>query len=199
VRANDDAWVIALRAPLSHPFVRLPARVRRSALIVLTAVCFAMMFVLVSLDASLRTPLSPHGIVSFELVGEPTAAARILDAWGSDGRASAALSLRFDFLYLASYAPGLALLCAAASDHQRAARSRLAAVGAALAWGQLAAGIFDAIENLALLRVLATTPPGGWPALAAAFAWLKFALVAAGLLYLVSSGLLWRFHSRRAI
>jgi hypothetical protein len=158
-----------------------------------------MMLVLFSLDASLRTPLSPHGIVSFELAGEPDTAARMLEAWGTQGRANAALSLRLDFLFLASYAPGLALLCAALSDRARAAGSRLAATGAALAWGQLAAGGFDAIENLALLRVLGSSPPGGWPALAAAFAWPKFALVAAGLLYVVTSGLVWRFRSRGAI
>ena len=188
-----------MRAPLLHPFVRLPARARRSGILVLAALSLTLMLVLSSLDASLHTPFSPHGIVSFELARDRETAARILEAWGSEGRARAALSLRLDFLFLAVYAPGLALLCAAAADRERAAGSRLAATGAALAWGQLAAGGFDAIENLALLRVLGASPPGPWPALAAACAWPKFALVAAGLLYVISCGLVWRFRARRAI
>ena len=110
----------------------------------------------------------------------------MLEAWGSQGRRTADRSLRLDFLFLAAYAPGLALLCAAASDRARAARSRLAPAGAVLAWGQLAAGALDAIENLALLRVLGGSSAGVWPALAAACAWPKFALVAAGIGYLVS-------------
>ena len=185
-----------MRAPLPHPFLRVSARARRAGILVLAALSLAMMLVLSSLDASLRTPLSPHGIVSFELAGDRETAARILEAWGSEGRTRAALSLRLDFLFLAAYAPGLALLCAAAADRERAAGSRLAAIGAALAWGQLAAGGFDAIENLALLRVLGASTPGAWPALAAACAWPKFALVAAGLLYVISSGVLWRFRAR---
>ena len=188
-----------MRAPLPHPFLRVSARARRAGILVLAALSLAMMLVLSSLDAGLRTPLSPHGIVSFELAGDRETAARILEAWGSEGRTRAALSLRLDFLFLAAYAPGLALLCAAAADRERATRSRLAAAGAVLAWGQLAAGGFDAIENLALLRVLGASTPGAWPALAAACAWPKFALVVAGLLYVISSWLLRRFRAPGAL
>jgi len=176
-----------MRAPLPHPFVRLSARARRAGLLVLAPVAFLMMFVLSSLDASLRTPASRYGIVSFEFAGDRESAGRMLEAWGSPGRRAAARSLRLDFVYLAAYAPGLALLCAAAADRARAAGSRLATPGAALAWGQLAAGGLDAVENLALLRVLGGSPEDAWPALAAACAWPKFALVAAGLLYLAAS------------
>jgi hypothetical protein len=182
--------VIAMRARLPHPFVRLSTRARRGGLLVLAPLAIAMMFVLSGLDASLRTPASPNGIVSFEFAGDVDSAGRMLEAWGDPGRRDAALSLRFDFVFLAAYAPGLALLCAAAADRARAAGSHLAAPGAALAWGLLAAGGLDAIENLALLRVLGGSSADAWPALAAACAWPKFALVAAGLVYLATSGVL---------
>jgi len=187
-----------MRAPLPHPFQRLSARARRGALLVLAPLAFAMMFVLHSLDASLRTPASPNGIVSFEFAGDGESAGRMLEAWGGLGRLAAGRSLRLDFLFLAAYAPGLALLCAAAADRARAARSRLAAPGAALAWGQLAAGGLDAIENLALLRVLGGFSTDVWPALAMACAWPKFALVAAGILYLATAGVL-RFRKQPAL
>jgi hypothetical protein len=118
----------------------------------------------------------------------------MLEAWGEAGRARAAQILWLDFLFLAAYAPGLALLCAAASDRERARGSRLADVGAALAWGQLIAGCLDAVENLALLRTLAATEPGLWPALATACAVPKFSLVGAGLIFVIASGLASRFR-----
>ena len=58
-------------------------------------------------------------------------------------------------------------------------------MGDALAWGQLAAGGLDALENLALLRVVGGAASEGWPALAAACAGPKFALVGAGFAYLI--------------
>jgi hypothetical protein len=177
--------VIAMRAPLPHPFVRVSARARRGALLVLAPLAIGVLLLLSSLDASLRTPASPNGIVSFELAGDRDGAGRMLEAWGDQGRRTADRSLRLDFLFLAAYAPGLALLCAAASDHSRAARSRFAPAGAVLAWGQLAAGALDALENLALLRVLGGSSGDLWQALAAACAWPKFGLVAAGTGYLV--------------
>ena len=170
-----------MRARFPHPFVTLSARTRRDALLVLAPLAIAMMIVLSWVDAGLRTPASPNGIVSFEFAGDRDSAGRMLEAWGGQGRRAAARSLRLDFVFVAAYAPGLALLCARAADH---ARSRLAAPGALLAWGQLAAGGLDAVENLALLRVLGGSPASLWPALAAACAGPKFALVGAGLLYL---------------
>jgi hypothetical protein len=157
-------------------------------LLVLAAVALVTMLMLSSLDASLRTPASPNGIVSFEFAGDRESASRMLEAWGGEGRRAAGRSLRLDFLFLAAYAPGLALLCAAAADRAHAARSRLAAPGAALAWGQLAAGGLDAIENVALLRVLDGSTADLWPALAELCAWPKFALVVGGVVYLVGFG-----------
>ncbi len=179
-----------MRAPLSHPFVRLSPRVRRGALLALAPLAVAMMLLLARLDAELRTPASPSGIVSFEFAGDQASAGRMLEAWGSRGRRAAARSLRLDFVFLAAYAPGLALLCAAAADRAHSMRSRLAVPGAWLAWGQLAAGGLDAVENLALLRVLGGASGDVWPAVAAACAWLKFTLVGAGLAYLAGSAAL---------
>jgi hypothetical protein len=179
-----------MRASPPHPFVRLSRRARRAGLLLLAPLAVATMLVLASLDAELRTPASPAGIVSFEFAGDRASADRMLAAWGTRGRSTAALILRLDFVFLAAYAPGLALLCAAAADRAGSARSRLSASGAWLAWGQLAAGLLDSVENLALLRVLAGAQGDAWPALAEACAWPKFALVGAGLAYLAGFGAL---------
>jgi hypothetical protein len=179
-----------MRAEIPPPFAGLTSRARRRALLALAALALALVLALSALDARLRTPASPHGIVSFELAGDRAAAARMLEAWGDDGRRAAAHSLRLDFLFLAAYAPGLALLCGAAAERARRRGSRLAAPAALVAWAQLAAGGLDALENLALLRVLGdAAASGAWPALAAACAWPKFALVAAGFVQLGATAL----------
>jgi hypothetical protein len=187
-----------LRAAFPHPFVRHSPRARRRALWALATLAGLCMLALAALDAELRTPEAPRGIVSFELAGTAARAQRILESWGAEGRARAVRSFALDFVFLAAYAPGLALLCAAASDRQRALGSPLADAGALLAWGQLAAGGFDALENLALLRTLGAGAPAGWPAFAAACAWAKFALVAAGLAYPLSVRLGDRLWARAA-
>jgi hypothetical protein len=178
-----------LRASIQHPFARLSAPARSLALLALAGLVIASGLALRRLDASLRTPASPSGIVSFEFAGSRERADRMLEAWGEPGRRIAEQSLWLDFLFLAGYAPGLALLCAAAADRARSARPRRAALGDALAWGQLAAGGLDALENLALLRVVAGAQGEAWPILAAAFAAPKFALVGAAFAYLVWSAL----------
>ncbi len=178
-----------MRAPLPHPFASLSRRARRRALLACAVLALALMLELSALEAKLRTPASPHGIVSFELAGNAERAGSILEAWGPEGSARATRSLWLDFFFLTSYAPAIGLLCAAASDRARIRESVLAGLGAALAWGQLAAGGLDAIENFALLRVLSGASLDRWPAVAAACAWPKFALVAAGLIYVLAAWL----------
>jgi hypothetical protein len=123
------------------------------------------------------------GIIPFELAGTPERAERIMQRWESSGQAAARRSLVLDYPFLVAYASLQALACNAASDTlRRRDRKLLAAAGAPVAWGQLAAGGFDAIENAALLGVIA----GGdarLPALARACATAKFALLGAGWSY----------------
>jgi hypothetical protein len=68
----------------------------------------------------------------------------------------------------------------------------LAAVGVPLAWGQWAAALLDAAENITLLVMLlglVTTP---WPEIARACAIPKFLLIGLGILYF-AYGLVARF------
>ena len=185
-----------MRAPLPHPFVRLSPRARRGALLVLAPLAFAMMFVLSSLDAGLRTPASPYGIVCFELAGDRASAGRMLEAWGSQGRRAAARSLRLDFVFLAAYAPGLALLCAAASD--RAPRCARVWPRREPCWPGDSSPPAASTRSRTWRSCACSAEPraDAWPALAAACAWPKFALVGAGLAYL--AGLPPRLRRREA-
>jgi hypothetical protein len=64
-----------------------------------------------------------------------------------------------------------------------------------MAWAQYAAALFDVIENCALLMMLPadlqkaweqSEPVSPWPQIAAFFAVLKFMIIGAGILYILS-------------
>jgi hypothetical protein len=137
---------------------------------------------------SLNT-MSDHGtgVIELELMGTTHKAEQVLRDYGPDGRSAARTSLWLDYPYLVSYALFLALACGGVAERaRRLGRERWAAVGGVLAWGALLAGLFDAVENLALLRVLADHPEQPYPAIAYFCALPKFALSAAALLYAVA-------------
>jgi len=137
---------------------------------------------------SLKT-ISDHGtgVIELELMRTTGKAQEVLGDYGTDGRSAARTSLWLDYPYLVSYALFLALACVAISERaRRLGRRRWAAVGIALAWAGLLAGVFDAVENAALLRVLAGHPEQPYPAVAYFCAVPKFVLSAAALLYAVA-------------
>jgi hypothetical protein len=164
-----------------HPFAWIPAPLRRRAFAAATALSLATMAGLGVTGAALQTEAAPQGIVSFELAGTLAAAERILAAWDASARTRAGLNLGADYLFLVAYASAIGLACALAADALRARAPRAAALGDALAWGQLAAAGLDAVENAALIGLLLGARSAALPALAAACAVPKFALVAAGL------------------
>ena len=69
----------------------------------------------------------------------------------------------------------------------------LIAVALPLAWAQWLAALCDAIENATLLLILERGAAEPWPLVAAGFAWVKFLLIALGLLYALA-GLVARFR-----
>ncbi|HEX8052457.1 MAG TPA: alpha/beta fold hydrolase [Thermoleophilaceae bacterium] len=150
---------------------------RRRALFLAAALLGA---VLLAIDARMWDEGGP-GIVGFELAWDTRSAERILGEWGPDGRDAARLSLWLDFAFLASYAAFWALA-------SRALRLRVWPLA-------LAAGAFDALENVCLLVVLGGST-SGWPLLASSFATLKV-LALAVVVGSVAVALVRRAHARR--
>jgi hypothetical protein len=141
-----------------------------------------------SQEAEMRRGGGP-GIVGLELAGSTGRVEEILAAWGHDGRAAARRSLLIDYGVLATYAPLMVGLCQRTADRMgRRRRARLAALGPTVAAAQIVAGACDVVENTALLRVLAGRREP-LPAVATTAASLKFALLAAGGVFL-AAGLL---------
>ena len=133
---------------------------------------------------------SPYGIVSFEFAGDLAAVERMLEGWGEPGRTLAGFHLGLDFLFLVLYPSCIALACGLAVARLHPRHKRWAQLGAWVAWGQVLAGLLDALENTALLglllgRVSAPLPCMTWWCAAG-----KFALVGAGLVFLVPASVL---------
>ena len=123
------------------------------------------------------------GITPFELARTPERADRIMDRWGEDGRPAGRRSLLLDFPFLTAYTTfNVALTSRITVALPDRGANRLAAAAPAMAATQIAAGACDAIENTALLGVLAGRSDR-LPALARRAAIAKFALLGAGATY----------------
>jgi hypothetical protein len=149
-----------------------------------------LVIIMQAIGAPLVNKSAPLGIVSFEFAGKLPIARQMLDAWGEQGRLYAALSLGLDYLFLAAYATSIALACTLVSQRLLSGLPLLAKIGILLAWGQFGAALLDCIENVALIRVLLGSQSAIWPRLAWWCAAPKFAIVGAGLVYVLVGSVL---------
>jgi hypothetical protein len=134
--------------------------------------------------------LKPHSIVGYEFAWSAERAMRMFSDWGEAGREAARMSLRYDVPYLLVYPflfSALTLLAA------RTASGWLVPLGPWLAVAPFVAAVLDALEDLALWRVLDRfqRPPESLLHGAALAAGTKFLLLGASALYALGLGL-WR-------
>ncbi len=137
-------------------------------------------------------------IVELELARDVGTAQEILDDWGPDGRRAALASLWADYPFLIAYAAALGLGCliVAQRAHERG-WAVASSVGLLLAWGALAAGVLDAIENAFLISEMATGPTVRQVAGARTAATVKFLLVFLTVAYVAVGGVATRFAPGR--
>ncbi len=178
-----------------HPLERAGAPALLPSLVSALVLTLAVAVPLLWLDAGLRSASAPHGIVSFELAGARGAAA-VLAGWTSAQRLDAALVQGLDMLFLLAYSTALA--CGALLlGRRQAARAWVGAAGRWAAWAASGAALADVIENVALIQQLrAGAADPARADLAAGAAWVKFALLALVLGYLVLGAGLPRLGAR---
>ena len=129
-----------------------------------------------------------HGpsILAFEFAGSKPRAAQILTEWGPKGRNAAHLSLILDYGYMLSYGLLFMLAGFAIRDTARTREwRRFAAAGTIIPFFAIAAAIFDATENIALLLTLAGRGGSVAPPFATVCSTIKFTLVSIAILYVV--------------
>jgi hypothetical protein len=138
-----------------------------------------------------QMPVRGGDIIAFEFVWTPERALRLLQAWGPAKQEAARVSVWVDFPFIPAYAAlltGLVLLAA------RASRGGLQRVGPGLALMPWLAGLFDVVENVCLLRILASVgdgPSALMTGLAGTCAAVKFALLIACAGYVLVAGGAW--------
>jgi hypothetical protein len=168
--------------------IALPSR--KQALVVLGILTVALTVILELIDPSHVS----HGpsILAFEFAASKSRAAQIVAEWGPKGRSAAHLSLVLDYAYMLSYGLFFTLAGLAVCDTTRARGwRRIAAVGTVVPFFALAAAGFDAIENVALLLILAGHGGSFAPPFAAVCSAIKFTLITVTILYTLCGLALW--------
>jgi hypothetical protein len=173
---------------MKTPFDWVTPNRQKPVFISLALLTALVMVCLQIIGEPLVTEAAPQGIVSFELAGSPAAARQMVASWGAAGPIYAGLSLGLDYLFMAAYAGSIGLGCVLVARRLNPSSIiNLQSLGALLAWGLMAAALLDAVENFALIRLLLGAE-ALWPLLARWCAIPKFALVAAGLLFVLVGG-----------
>jgi len=133
-----------------------------------------------------RMDLRGVSILDIELMRTSENATQQVALLGSSGVDAAQMSIYLDFPFLVLYALALSAACAvlAARAADRGATA-LAAAGRLMVWAAPVAAALDAVENVALLRVLGGQTGQPWPGIAYGFASVKFVLLAVVIVYLV--------------
>jgi hypothetical protein len=156
--------------------------VNRRSLSIPAAVTAGLSLPLVVLDRRMRAA-GGFGMLAFEVSG-PDGGAEILRAWGVEGQRAARASLVLDFPFLVAYTVLNVRLTARASDALSGSGGRMAkGLASVVVAVQVAAGACDAVENLALLSVVARGGDARLSTVARRAALVKFAGVIASWLY----------------
>jgi len=135
----------------------------------------------------LTTNTLPNGILEIELPWSTQRAAEVVALWKQEGLLPVARKQVYaDFLFLLLYPLALSFACAWLAG---SAPGTLGLLGILVAWGVLLASPLDAIENLAILRMLSGSQRAPLPQIATIAATLKFTLVFGAFGYLGIGGL----------
>lgn len=152
----------------------------------LAAANLLLISMMIRFGEPLKTPVSPHGIVSYEFAGTLASSQRMLAAWDTPARISAGLSLGLDYLFLVLY--GLFLHLACLKMAAALPENSLAGNGWRMAWVPLVAAALDFVENGALVRLLLGAQDELLPKVAQYCASVKFALLGITFGYLLVGG-----------
>lgn len=160
------------------------ANARPAAFLMLITAALLLLGGMNWISTPLATSQAPMGIISFELASTPQASNAILAAWDMAAQRLAAFSLGLDYLFIPVYAGAIGLAAVKAGGLLGRHAWPFGRWGQWIGWSAWLAALLDAIENLALIKILfgnAAISP--WPQMAAACATVKFALIFLALVY----------------
>lgn len=180
IAAPFSAWPRALQASLCAVFL-------------IASILLARYLLEIGRAAEARLPF---GVISLEAPGSAAHARWVVERLGEDGVAAIRRQTRLDFFFLTACALFLSFACGLVSEF---VSGPLKAYGIMFAWAALLAGVLDAIENIAMLRMLSGAFDAPWPQLATVCATLKFSIAIGAFAYIAMglAALGWGWLGRR--
>ena len=158
-----------------------PISVRIKQVFVMSSVCTIMWMILMG---SAIKPLNSKQIVSFELAKTTETATKIIKEWEENELIqNARKSIYLDFVFLILYSLSIGIGCIVLSAFTQ--NSFLVQVGSWLSKIVPLAGIFDVVENLAMLKTLSGEVTALYVVVAYWFALMKFLIVLLALLFVL--------------
>jgi len=137
------------------------------------------------INIHLITDTAPSGIISFEFAKDIDKSISIISSWNLDAKINAGLSLGIDFLFLIVYSIFFSTACYLIAQIYIKRITFLYKFGLVIAQLQFIAGLFDAIENVALIKLLLGSQNELYSPIAYYFASIKFAIIAIGIIYVI--------------
>lgn len=168
---------------MTHPLERINPERRKHYFYPLLALTIVLLLSMNFIGISLNTAAAPQGIISFEFAATPDRAQQMLDSWTPDAHIRAGFIQGLDFLFPLAYSTTVGLGCVMAAGVIARRGQAVSRLGAGLAWGLWVAAALDYVENINLVFLLLGTVQSPFPQIAAVCAGIKFALLAAGLIY----------------
>lgn len=159
--------------------------------ILISVACVSVVLVLyiylayfMPLEKKFKSGMSNYGIVDFELAFTSLRAEEILSLWNEEQRTEARKSLYVDFFFIISYVTALVSLGLLVSYNLHPS---FQPVGFYLSLLPVAAGLFNVLENILLLRTLALPDDisDGVVFATGLFALMKFILVGIAVFYII--------------
>ena len=155
-------------------------------ILIFSGIFSAILFIILGyFNIMLKTDTAPDGIISFELAKSLEQSQAMLASWDTNAKINAGLSLGIDFLFLFVYGIFFALACFSVAKKFKDRINWFYKLGIYLACLQFVAALFDAIENIALIKLLLGSNSSLFPSIAFYFASIKFVVIGIGIIYII--------------
>lgn len=138
------------------------------------------------LDKPLQNDVATNGIISFEFAKDLESSISIIDSWDDESKLYAGISLGFDYLFMYSYS--ILMFYLLRSISKRVVKKTMRILGSILSLLVILAGVFDALENYALIKLFLGDLDQQYSSMAFWFASIKFFIITVAIVYIVVFG-----------
>ena len=158
-------------------------------IVLLLPILILTIFTMRYFDSFIKNDICTSGITSFELAKSLDKMTAIVHSWDTKALAAINMSMGFDFLFILVYVTFIVLLLKLTIQplNKTSFRYKLGKLFIKLT---LLAGLFDLVENIALIRILLGNLSQLNTSISYYFASAKFALLALAILYILINGLM---------